>query len=130
MDGFIRRIAAAAIQSYCFYDSETDAGSDRAMELAIDSLDDTFFSGQPTMTYADLSPDERTRLRAAFDAGFSLGSGAGRQLDTDPALVALLDAVMDDWFVGCEVAPDPPEWLRAFAERMAFETAPLRGMLP
>jgi len=73
------------------------------------------------MQYADLSDAECTRLRAAFDAGFSLGSGAGRQPPPDPQLSELIDAVMDDWFIGREVAPDPPAWLRAFAERMGLE---------
>lgn len=79
------------------------------------------------MIYAELSIEERARLRAAFDAGFSIGSGSGRQLPADPDLDLLLDAVMDDWFISREIPPTPPDWLRAYAERRDLETAPLGG---
>jgi hypothetical protein len=82
------------------------------------------------MTYADLSPDERDRLRAAYEAGFRSGSGGAWMLGDDPTLIALMDAVADDWFGSLETrqaanrAQFPtlphdrvPEWLRAYAER-------------
>lgn len=78
------------------------------------------------MTYDDLSPDERDRLRAAYEAGFSAGNGAPWMLSDDPVLLALIDAVADDWFLSLETRqaaerarytfPDI-EWLRAEQER-------------
>jgi hypothetical protein len=102
------------------------------------------------MEYADLSEAERSRLRAAYEAGFSAGNCRPWLLGDDPDLIALIDAVMDDWFQSLETMqatararyPFPgvealpiPEWLRAETERQAalgdaqpptFESAPLR----
>ena len=79
------------------------------------------------MNYAELSPQERDRLRAAFDAGFSIGSGLGKQLMGDGDLDELMDELMHDWFTRREIPPTPPEWLRIYAERREFETARNRG---
>jgi hypothetical protein len=89
-------------------------------------------------TYAELSQEERTRLRAAFDAGFAIGSG-GRACPRAHELADLLDAIEDDWFVSREIPPadaEPPIWLQAEIERVAalgdarppegWETAPLK----
>jgi hypothetical protein len=82
------------------------------------------------MTYAELPEAERDRLRAAYEAGFSTGACAPWMLGDDPDLLALVDAIANDWFNGLEVRqathrPDfptlpperIPEWLRAAAER-------------
>jgi hypothetical protein len=78
------------------------------------------------MIYTDLSPEERDRLRAAYEAGFSAGSGSPWMLGDDRELIALLDAVVDDWFRSLETRQAvhridfpllAPEWLRAYAER-------------
>lgn len=108
------------------------------------------------MQYTDLSPEERDRLRAAYEAGFTAGSGGAWMMGDDPALIALTDAVADDWFLSLEtrqaadraryafpdsgILPAPPEWLRAEWERHAalgdaqppdsWHTAPLKGVRP
>lgn len=82
------------------------------------------------MKYTDLSEAERDRLRAAYEAGFSTGACAPWMLGDDPDLLALVDAIADDWFHGLETrqaakrpsfpAPtdaDIPIWLRAEVER-------------
>jgi hypothetical protein len=82
------------------------------------------------MTYDELPEAERDRLRAAYEAGFCAGACAPWMLGDDPAVLALIDAIADDWFTGLEARqaihrPDfptlpperAPEWLRALAER-------------
>lgn len=82
------------------------------------------------MKYTELSEAERLRLRAAYEAGFSTGACAPWMLGDDPDLLALVDAVADDWFQGLETRqatkrphfPAPidaeiPVWLRAEVER-------------
>lgn len=75
------------------------------------------------MTYADLSPEERARLVAAYGAGLAAGSGGPWMLDDDPQTIALIGAIEDDWFRALETwqASRPrwplhepmPAWLRA-----------------
>ena len=43
------RIALDAIQSYCYYDSETDVGSQRAMEMAAALVAGNYVSNQPAI---------------------------------------------------------------------------------
>jgi hypothetical protein len=73
------------------------------------------------MRYADLSDAERTRLRAAFACGFSAGSGTAPRRPTDPAMDALMAAVVDDYLVSLEWEDAPlmrdnvPGWLLSLA---------------
>jgi len=76
------------------------------------------------MRYDELSLEERDRLRAAFDAGFSAGTCWASTIPDD--LVELMDAVHDDWFRSLETMQEAQraryafpdiEWLRAACER-------------
>jgi hypothetical protein len=73
------------------------------------------------MRYAELTDDERARLRAAFACGFSAGSGTAPRHSTDPELDALMDAVVDDYLVSLEWEDAPlmrdnvPGWLLSLA---------------
>lgn len=91
------------------------------------------------MKYTDLSPEERARLRNAYEAGFSAGSGRPWLLTDDEETIALADAVADDWLMSLEtmqasarveLPPVPafaiPSWLRALSDvPERLETAPL-----
>jgi len=90
------------------------------------------------MQYDELSPEERDRLRASYEAGFAAGAYYTSLVPDE--LVELINAVAIDWFTSRETTqaaqraryayPGPeaiPEWLRAYAERHVLETAPLRG---
>lgn len=59
------------------------------------------------MQYSDLSSEERARLRAAYEAGFTTGACAPWLLGDDPELIALVDAVADDWLLSLETRPAP-----------------------
>lgn len=77
------------------------------------------------MEYSELSQEERDRLRAAFDAGFSAGTCRPSLIPDE--LLDLMDAVHDDWFQSLETMqaaqraryafPDI-DWLRAAADRV------------
>jgi len=80
------------------------------------------------MQYNELSQEERDRLRYAYEEGFSAGSGKPSLIPDD--LIALMQAVADDWFLSLETmqasrlryanwpgAEDIPVWLRAAGER-------------
>lgn len=80
------------------------------------------------MQYTDLSIEERDRLRAAFDAGFAAGSCAPSLYPAE--LIALMDAVQEDWFTSLETRQAAqqacssfPEidWLRAEQARASVE---------
>lgn len=87
------------------------------------------------MIYADLTADERTRLRAAFAAGFATGTGSAWRLTDDAALASLMDAVVDDYLASLDLgAPallsDDLSGHLLRMERQALETAPLRRTAP
>ena len=78
------------------------------------------------MTYDDLSPEERDRLWAAYEAGFA--AAAYRPARIPDKLRLLIAHVMDDWFRregatkaaydAREAEREPPDWLKAYAERV------------
>ena len=73
------------------------------------------------MQYAELSQEEKDRLRCAYEEGFSAGSGKPSLVPDE--LIDLMVAVADDWFLALETmqAQRLRVWLRAYAERGALE---------
>jgi hypothetical protein len=81
------------------------------------------------MQYSELSQEERDRLRAAYDAGFSAGSCWPSFVPDQ--LIDLVEQVAADWFASLETMQEAqraryafpgdevlePAWLRAEAER-------------
>lgn len=82
------------------------------------------------MTYEALSPDERERLRAAYEAGFAAGAYCPSLVPE--ALLELINAVAIDWFARRETtqaaqkqhADAIPEWLLKLPSQ---DAQPLEG---
>jgi hypothetical protein len=74
------------------------------------------------MEYEHLTDEQRTALRAIYDAGFAAGSARPWLFGNTPELYALIEAVSDDWLTSLDFVhatreprldlPAIPGWLR------------------